>query len=422
MKCERTNEELQAFLDDELTPEDRSRVADHLASCEECRAVLKDLRDVSAVLARWAAPEPSSLPTASSLLARAGVEVASSVSIATPESNGGEARDRESTLPAPDSSNRRRFFAAAAAIAVCALTAITLQVYRGGRGDDLVSAPRQPSFSAPSSAGGSAYDAPNSSTAGAPSSPARQSASNEASPQAQGEAGKVDADAQNQIADASPPPADGIAASSGNEAPAVAPAPAVAQPAAPRSEEVAATSSETIASEEKQKKILADEESDRPSESRAALPMAGRQVTNLLAKRGSIAVDVADSEKAADRISAIASSAGGYVESRGSARANDRKGVAVTIRVPSDKFESVVSSLRALGTVRNYSTSSENVGDDLAELDAKERESRDDGARKDKGSAPAKSAPSKPGGERRRAQIVDRARMATVTVTVTQQP
>ena len=45
-KCAGVQEMLSAYLDGELTADDRSRIASHLESCPECRAVLDDLGQI----------------------------------------------------------------------------------------------------------------------------------------------------------------------------------------------------------------------------------------------------------------------------------------------------------------------------------------------------------------------------------------
>jgi anti-sigma factor RsiW len=49
---------LLPFVNDELAPGERARVAAHLATCEACRRTLADVRAVAAALAAPPAPEP----------------------------------------------------------------------------------------------------------------------------------------------------------------------------------------------------------------------------------------------------------------------------------------------------------------------------------------------------------------------------
>ncbi len=56
------HEELQAYLDRELAPGRMEEIARHLSACAECAAVLRDLQQVSARLQSWQVePAPSSL-------------------------------------------------------------------------------------------------------------------------------------------------------------------------------------------------------------------------------------------------------------------------------------------------------------------------------------------------------------------------
>ena len=54
-------EELQAFLDRELTPARQAEVELHLADCRACAALLEELQQVSATLQQWQVePAPAS--------------------------------------------------------------------------------------------------------------------------------------------------------------------------------------------------------------------------------------------------------------------------------------------------------------------------------------------------------------------------
>jgi len=56
------NEELQAYLDGELTPARQAEVEAHLGQCSECAAVADDLKRVSAALQQWTVePAPAGL-------------------------------------------------------------------------------------------------------------------------------------------------------------------------------------------------------------------------------------------------------------------------------------------------------------------------------------------------------------------------
>src|SRR5512134_1685110 len=102
MRCDTNFEVLMAYLDGDLEPLERGRVAEHIVGCEECRRTVNDLRSVSGALTRWVAPEPTALPSAGELLERAGISR--------------PAPARTQPVPGP----ARRWLAAAALVAVAA--------------------------------------------------------------------------------------------------------------------------------------------------------------------------------------------------------------------------------------------------------------------------------------------------------------
>ncbi len=59
MSCEELSEELSAYLDHELSPEERARLEDHLQTCPRCRQELESLRAVSRLVASLPQVEPS---------------------------------------------------------------------------------------------------------------------------------------------------------------------------------------------------------------------------------------------------------------------------------------------------------------------------------------------------------------------------
>jgi hypothetical protein len=62
VKHEVEAEELQAYLDGELTPARQAEIEQHLRGCADCAAVLEDLKRVSAALQQWQVePAPASL-------------------------------------------------------------------------------------------------------------------------------------------------------------------------------------------------------------------------------------------------------------------------------------------------------------------------------------------------------------------------
>ncbi len=62
MAEDRVRERLSAWLDGELTPEERREVAGHLEVCPECRRELDLLKGLDAALGSLEAPVPAGLP------------------------------------------------------------------------------------------------------------------------------------------------------------------------------------------------------------------------------------------------------------------------------------------------------------------------------------------------------------------------
>jgi len=60
--CLEVQDRLSAWLDDELAPEERTRLARHLESCAGCRRELARLEALDQVLGSWSAPVPPGLP------------------------------------------------------------------------------------------------------------------------------------------------------------------------------------------------------------------------------------------------------------------------------------------------------------------------------------------------------------------------
>ena len=46
ISCEEVHRELSNYIDDEVTPELRARIDDHVRSCADCKAVYDGLRNV----------------------------------------------------------------------------------------------------------------------------------------------------------------------------------------------------------------------------------------------------------------------------------------------------------------------------------------------------------------------------------------
>ena len=60
-KCEDIQNELDAFLSDEIDEPQKSRIRDHLQDCRNCSQALQRLKKLSGVLQDWEAPKPSPL-------------------------------------------------------------------------------------------------------------------------------------------------------------------------------------------------------------------------------------------------------------------------------------------------------------------------------------------------------------------------
>ncbi len=110
-------------------------------------------------------------------------------------------------------------------------------------------------------------------------------------------------------------------------------------------------------------------------------PTAGEtaaEVDQKIIKNGSIRMTVDDVSAASDRISAIATAKGGFVQGSSSSERTDgtREGY-VTIRVPSKDFEATMTEVKALAKlVRNDSTNSQDVTEQFTDLAAQLRNAK----------------------------------------------
>lgn len=98
-------------------------------------------------------------------------------------------------------------------------------------------------------------------------------------------------------------------------------------------------------------------------------PAAGSQVAadRDVIYTGTLTVRVGDAPKAADRARAIADEAGGYLADS-DADLEGTKEVHVTLRVPSDAFEGAMADLAKLGDVQARKVGSEDVTDQVVDL------------------------------------------------------
>ncbi len=88
---------------------------------------------------------------------------------------------------------------------------------------------------------------------------------------------------------------------------------------------------------------------------------------------GEMYMTVEDPILIADRAAGIVKNAGGRIDARSETAPDERsRGSAwLTMRIPSDKLDSVIDNLRTLGTVDQYSTNSADVTNVVTDLDAK---------------------------------------------------
>lgn len=102
-------------------------------------------------------------------------------------------------------------------------------------------------------------------------------------------------------------------------------------------------------------------------------PKAPPEVPRDVVKTATISVTADSPVEAADRASTLATEAGGRVDSRteygGSAL--DRARITLTLRVPADKLDGVISDLKGLGTVESLDVRSEDVTSQRVDLDAR---------------------------------------------------
>jgi anti-sigma factor RsiW len=438
MKCESIYEDLQAFLDDELEPAARQQVADHLAQCEACREVLKDLRAISGALTKWSVPEPVGLPTSGALLARAAVSVADRKQLTTSERTVESAGDASRALSRWTDA-RNRYLPVAAAVVVCVLGVVAVQFLRSEGTRDIVQSPSldQPSFSdgARKAEEGSSQPSENAARPGVMGSSTETGAEQE-------KGQKADSSSQDKASDqptvASEPPAisleeDEDSSARGDQEVAAGaaqpPAPAAPPASKPVDEERQQEAAKEAGADEgdaKQKKkmiagVTADDGSMNKAEGARALPSrrsatAAQSPARLIAKSGTVAFEADDAGKAAERIAGIARSAGGFVQSQnsGTKTRSGGRSESIVVRVPSERFESVISSFRSLAPDVNVSTSSVDLGPALAEADAiasgNERENKDARSRSESYS------------RLNRDSILERVRLATIKITVTQPP
>jgi len=83
MRCEDIREKLVSFLLNELDPEERKQVEDHIASCEGCRSEVTEYEQTIRTLGRWKVPLHSGPPVFGLLPEKMKVKNSSSIGLET---------------------------------------------------------------------------------------------------------------------------------------------------------------------------------------------------------------------------------------------------------------------------------------------------------------------------------------------------
>lgn len=410
MNCDTNPELLMAYLDGELDPIERGRVAEHIVGCAECRATVNDLRAVSGALAKWPAPEPVSLPSAQELLATAGFEPAKK--------------------PSSWLAITSRWGQVAALILVAGVTAVIVvprlmsekaqspAPVTAAREDGKIAQPGAATATNSSKAETTDGDARQVSPDG-PVTGAEQPATPPPPPPAEGNDGLAPAveekrqdtpvDERDLKKESEPVTADAATTGTVSAEPA-APAPAPAEPP------------KLAAAAEDQKNEVARTESGagggravgqaQPSTIAARKPGNRANAGPNQIRRAVLRLESSDLNSVASRIDAEARSANGHVTRRGAVQSKqDKDSVTIEVEVPAEAFDRAFARIKSLGTVKSETQSSVDISARLDELDDEERAAGDKDA-----SAKSKTAGESPARERR--QLEDRARKATIVVTV----
>jgi hypothetical protein len=112
------------------------------------------------------------------------------------------------------------------------------------------------------------------------------------------------------------------------------------------------------------------------AQSNGAADKAGQPVKLTLDARsivftGTVTVRVRDVGKAAAEVSSLAAAAGGFVGGDNRSSDADRAEARLTVRVPSERFSSVVDGISARGDEENRQLSTEDVSDQVTDVDAR---------------------------------------------------
>jgi hypothetical protein len=101
-----------------------------------------------------------------------------------------------------------------------------------------------------------------------------------------------------------------------------------------------------------------------------------------LIRTAQLALEVPSYDRAAEAVARTAEEEGGYLAESRAARADaGRRGGSLTVRVPAERFTTVVAALKRLGTVTNESVSTQDVTKAYTDLETRLRVKRDAAAR-----------------------------------------
>lgn len=360
-------EELQALLDHELTPARQAEVERHLAECRACAALLEELRRVSATLQQWQVePAPGSLRP-----------------------------------PGIESEREGRWWwrwqgglglAAAAAVVLVIAAASIPSLYRARLTSQTteVAAPAPPATPQPAAA------------PPAPSEGGERVGTAEPPTNARDYLHFKTLPSSRQAAEAEKSVVGGVVRErKGGEAAAGAAAEAqqdrlnagvpaetsmASKREAPRETHEAEGRAGIVAEENRTKgALVATAPRDQAAATLQRRDMAAPAVSNqlrasapqLIAYEASLSLEVKDFDAAKKKVESVVQESGGYVaeassgETPGQARFAD-----YTLRVPSEELSAVMDALRVLGRVKSENLTSEEVTDQVVDLDARLRNAR----------------------------------------------
>jgi len=121
----------------------------------------------------------------------------------------------------------------------------------------------------------------------------------------------------------------------------------------------------------------------QPAASPASATVPGAiPASRKLIRAAQLTLEVPSYDRAAEAVAKAAEQEGGYVAESRAARADaGRRGGSLTVRVPADRFASVVAALKRLGTVTNEAVSTQDVTKAYTDLETRLRVKRDAAAR-----------------------------------------